>query len=458
MTPIENGYSLNSNLGADYCEMRKGWAYKCEADSVNAFQVNGEYYSTYHESEQPQADRDYYYFIGIALAFKTDTYTTGSTIDVKIGEETYTAYCYDARVLGNGDYVYNFAVLVKHIGKPETVAPTPAKDIKLNKASATLSVGEELTLKVTAVDGTAVSGATWSSSNEKVATVENGVVKAVASGTADITATVNGKTATCTVTVKKDEVIVPDDDTTVPDDDNTSDKGDTDKGDTDKEYIVNDTRPTENAFNTNLSEEPSELKSKVLTAEEKERVAKGEFASIYLQVVDISEKVSDTDKTLVESAKGNSTIGMYIDISLFAKVGASEPRKVTNTNGTVTITVQVPETLINTDSKVSRAYQIVRVHEGIPSVITCTYDETAKTISFETDAFSTYALAYSDTVKKVENTGTSSTTANATPTSTENKGASPKTGDNTPIGWLFALVLVSATGMIVVGKKRKLND
>ncbi len=454
MTPIENGYSLNSNLGADYCEMRKGWAYKCEADSVNAFQVNGEYYSTYHESAQPQADRDYYYFIGIALAFKTDTYTTGSTIDVKIGEETYTAYCYDARVLGNGDYVYNFAVLVKHIGKPGTVAPTPAKDIKLNKASATLSVGEELTLKVTAVDGTAVSGAVWSSSNEKVATVENGIVKAVAVGTAAITVTVDGKTATCTVTVKKDEGDTTDKgDTTVPDDDST-----TDKGDTNKEYIVNDTRPTENAFSTNLSETPSELKSKVLTAEEKERVAKGEFASIYLQVVDISEKVSDTDKVLVENAKGESTIGMYIDITMYAKVGASEPRKVTNTNGTVTITVQVPETLINTDSKVSRTYQIIRVHDGIPSVITCTYDEATKTISFETDAFSTYALAYSDTVKKVENTGTSSTTANATPTSTENKGTSPKTGDNTPIGWLFALVLVSASGMIVVVKKRKLND
>lgn len=223
------------------------------------------------------------------------------------------------------------------------------------------------------------------------------------------------------------------------------------EGTTDKDIIVNDTKPADNAFNTNLSETPSELKDKVLTDEEKAKVAAGESASVYLEVIDISEKVSNTDKTLVESAKGASTIGMYIDISLYAKVGTSEPRKVTNTSGTVTITVQVPEALINTDSKVSRAYQIVRVHDGVPSVITCTYDETTKTISFETDAFSTYALAYSDTVKNIDNNGT----ANATPTNTESKDTSPKTGDNTPIGWLFALVLVSASGMIVIGKKRK---
>lgn len=247
-----------------------------------------------------------------------------------------------------------------------------------------------------------------------------------------------------------------------------------DESKTDKDIIINDTNPSDNAFNTALSETPSELKDKVLTDEERARVAAGESASVYLEVIDISERVSNTDKTLVESAKGASTIGMYIDISLYAKVGTSEPRKVTNTSGTVTITVQVPKALINTDSKVSRAYQIVRVHDGVPSVITCTYDETTKTISFETDAFSTYALSYSDTVKNIDNNGTdngtsnntgnstnnsisnnTNSTANATPTNTESKDTSPKTGDNTPIGWLFALVLVSASGMIVIGKKRK---
>ena len=42
---------------------------------------------------------------------------------------------------------------------------------------------------------------TWSSSNEAVATVVNGLVTAVAEGTAVITASAGGKSASCTVTV-----------------------------------------------------------------------------------------------------------------------------------------------------------------------------------------------------------------------------------------------------------------
>ncbi len=49
----------------------------------------------------------------------------------------------------------------------------------------------------------------WSTSNRKVATVTNkGAVKAVGTGTAKITATIDGKKYSCTVTVKKNEKVV----------------------------------------------------------------------------------------------------------------------------------------------------------------------------------------------------------------------------------------------------------
>ncbi len=44
---------------------------------------------------------------------------------------------------------------------------------------------------------------TWSSDKPEVATVENGKVTAKAAGTATITATADGKSATCTVTVTR---------------------------------------------------------------------------------------------------------------------------------------------------------------------------------------------------------------------------------------------------------------
>lgn len=50
---------------------------------------------------------------------------------------------------------------------------------------------------------------TWTSSNTKVATVSNGTIKGIAPGTATITAkTPNGKTASITVTVKKQITVV----------------------------------------------------------------------------------------------------------------------------------------------------------------------------------------------------------------------------------------------------------
>ena len=80
----------------------------------------------------------------------------------------------------------------------------PVSGVALDKTSAELQVGKTLTLTATVTPDNATDKAVaWTSSNDAVATVDaNGVVTAKAEGTATITATAGGKTATCTVTVK----------------------------------------------------------------------------------------------------------------------------------------------------------------------------------------------------------------------------------------------------------------
>ena len=75
--------------------------------------------------------------------------------------------------------------------------------VSLNKTSLTLDVGKSYTLTKTVSPSNAVTSYTWSSSNTSVATVDsNGKVTAKKAGTATITVkTLNGKTATCKVTV-----------------------------------------------------------------------------------------------------------------------------------------------------------------------------------------------------------------------------------------------------------------
>ena len=81
----------------------------------------------------------------------------------------------------------------------------PVEEITLSHTSATLVEGESLTLSATVTPADATDKTvTWSSSDETVATVDaNGLVKAIAPGTAVITAKAGDKSATCTLTVEK---------------------------------------------------------------------------------------------------------------------------------------------------------------------------------------------------------------------------------------------------------------
>lgn len=78
--------------------------------------------------------------------------------------------------------------------------------VSLDKTIAELEVGGTLTLTATIEPANATNqNVSWSSSDVKVATVENGTVTAVAAGTADIIVKTadGGKEATCTITVKE---------------------------------------------------------------------------------------------------------------------------------------------------------------------------------------------------------------------------------------------------------------
>lgn len=85
-------------------------------------------------------------------------------------------------------------------------APVLVTSVALNKSELSLYTGQSeiLTATVQPEDATNKT-VTWSTSNASVATVENGVVTAVAAGTATITVTTEdgNKTATCAVTVEK---------------------------------------------------------------------------------------------------------------------------------------------------------------------------------------------------------------------------------------------------------------
>lgn len=88
------------------------------------------------------------------------------------------------------------------IGEVTTIEPTA---ITLDQSKLTIKVGKTITLTPTVEPADATNkNVTWSSSDETVATVSDGVVTGVKAGTAEITAkTANGLTAKATVTVEE---------------------------------------------------------------------------------------------------------------------------------------------------------------------------------------------------------------------------------------------------------------
>lgn len=91
-------------------------------------------------------------------------------------------------------------------GGSETVA---VDSVSISGApSGSINVGDTVTLSASVSPSNATNKTvTWSTSDESVATVENGVVTAVGAGTATITATAGGKSANVEITVGSGEVI-----------------------------------------------------------------------------------------------------------------------------------------------------------------------------------------------------------------------------------------------------------
>ena len=90
---------------------------------------------------------------------------------------------------------------------PSPSTPVAVSGVALDKKVATVNVGKKVTVKATVTPANADNKTlVWTSSNTKIATVSNGVVKGVKAGRVIITAkTTDGSniSATCTVTVKQ---------------------------------------------------------------------------------------------------------------------------------------------------------------------------------------------------------------------------------------------------------------
>lgn len=158
----------------------------------------------------------------------------------------------------------------------------------------------------------------------------------------------------------------------------------------------------------------------VLTTDDKTEVTEGHSFEIVLEVTDIRDSVPASDVAAASSAlRYNEQIGIYVDLSLFKIKDNSERTPIYNTSGRIGITLTVPDSIYASD----RTYSIIRVHDGIAENLGGTYDKASRELTFYTDKFSTYAIAYT-----ASNGGTDRPSVPDTPTN-----PSVPTYPNTPV-------------------------
>ena len=137
---------------------------------------------------------------------------------------------------------------------------------------------------------------------------------------------------------------------------------------------------------------------------------------------------------LIQSVLGNNVIGQYLNLNLTFKILGRADRQITDLSAPMYIAITIPQNLVNHDSSIERTYRIVRIHNGVATLIDGTYDAATNQFTFATDGFSTYALVYED--------------VNTTLT-----GRSPKTGDNS-LWMVWTLILCAGCSILFAAGKR----
>ena len=236
------------------------------------------------------------------------------------------------------------------------------------------------------------------------------------------------------------------------------------------EIIVSDDMPRTEIKNLTV-----ETAKSLLTAEELAQVEAGAEITIYLEANSLAETaVSTADKNSVESkldditdrlmqsegltSKRQVTTGVqYMDLSLYKKIGNGTATKLKSIGqNELEITIDIPDNLKSDNS--NRIYYVIRVHEtdaGVEVAILPT-TRSGDTLTFKTDRFSTYAIAYAEpngfvvptevTLNPAQATLTSvgstmQLTATVAPENTTNKNVTWKSSDT-------SVATVDANGLV----------
>lgn len=141
-----------------------------------------------------------------------------------------------------------------------------------------------------------------------------------------------------------------------------------------------------------ISNSANELRDIVTTDSDYQKMQRGNTTGMnaYISAENITEKLSQEENEILKEAQKDNNLdiidGTVIDLSLYKSFN-EEKSKVTEIDEKVRITITIPEEHRGKDK-----YSIIHIHNGVSTILE-DIDSNPNTITFETDKFSTFAIA-----------------------------------------------------------------
>lgn len=133
----------------------------------------------------------------------------------------------------------------------------------------------------------------------------------------------------------------------------------------------------------------------VLSEEELAEAEQGQVIEIRIDVERLETVPQEDAEVIVTGIEDcqeqipGLVMGMYVDISMYMRIGSGDWNAIHATNEPVVIILDVPDELAGLDAD----FYIMRAHEG-EYLLMEDLDEAPETITIQTEAFSTYAILY----------------------------------------------------------------
>lgn len=149
----------------------------------------------------------------------------------------------------------------------------------------------------------------------------------------------------------------------------------------------------------------------VISQKEAELLADGIKLEISLNVKDAKNTATEEEKALIEKEiDGKYNAGLYLDITLTKQFAEGNnifvEGVITETEEPIEIKITLPEELTKVESGKTRIYKVVRIHDGVTTILDAEFDAATKTLTFKTDAFSMYSVVYADEATSGSGTAT----------------------------------------------------